>query len=82
MNKLEINIQAQTILGKSYSKIFISPVSYALNGSNVTVPYEFCDVDGFPEIKGRVIIQPVSNWGTDDNVIVNATLAALGLTAA
>jgi hypothetical protein len=82
MEKTIINIQTTTILGNSYNKIYLSPVLYTLNSTEVSVNYEFQNSTGDSILRGKVVVTPISNWGTDDSVVVSAVLTALGLTAA
>jgi len=82
MEKTIINIQPITILGSSYNKIYISPVLYTLNSNEVSVNYEFQNSTGDIVLRGKVNVTPISNWGTDDIVIIGAVLTALGLIAA
>lgn len=82
MTTTTININQVTILGKNITKLVISPVFYTLNSSSVNICYELKDNTDTFVFSGRVTISDVSNWGTDDSVLISAILTALSLTAA
>ena len=77
-----ININQVTLLGKAATKLVIAPVFYTLNSSSVNINYELRDNNDTFVVSGRVTISDVSNWGTDDSVLIGAILSALSLTAA
>lgn len=77
-----ININQVTLLGKTATKLVLAPVFYTLNSSSVNVNYELKDNTDALIVSGRLTISDVSNWGTDDSVLISAILTALSLTAA
>lgn len=77
-----ININQVTILGKTATKLVIAPVFYTLNSSSVNIAYELKDSSDALVVSGKVNISDVSNWGTDDSVLISAILTTLSLTAA
>jgi hypothetical protein len=77
-----ININQVTVLGKTATKLVLAPVFYTLNSSSVNIGYELRDNNNAFIVSGKVNISDVSNWGTDDSVLISAVLTALSLTAA
>lgn len=82
MSTTTININQVTILGKTATKLVISPVIYTLNSSSVSISYELKDASDVFIVSGRVNITDITNWGTSDSVLISAILSALSLTAA
>jgi len=77
-----ININQVTVLGKTATKLVLAPVFYTLNSSSVNIGYELRDNNNAFIVSGKVNISDVSNWGTDDSVLISAVLTALSLTTA
>lgn len=77
-----VNINQVTVLGKAATKLVIAPVFYTLNSSSVNVSYELKDASDVLIVSGRVNITDITNWGTNDSVLINAILSALSLNAA
>lgn len=77
-----VNINQVTVLGKAATKLVIAPVFYTLNSASVNVSYELKDASDVLIVSGRVNITDITNWGTNDSVLINAILSALSLTAA
>jgi hypothetical protein len=82
MSTFTININQVTVLGKTATKLVIAPVFYTLNSSSVNIGYELKDNNDTLIVTGKVTISDISNWGTDDSVLISAILTALSLTAA
>jgi hypothetical protein len=82
MTTTTININQVNLLGKTATKLVLAPVFYTLNSSSVNVNYELKDSSDELIVSGRVVISNISNWGTDDSVLISAILTALSLTAA
>lgn len=82
MSTFTININQVTVLGKTATKLVIAPVFYTLNSSSVNIGYELKDSNDTLIVTGKVAISDISNWGTDDSVLISAILTALSLTAA
>lgn len=82
MTTTTININQVTVLGKIATKLVIAPVFYTLNSSSVNINYELRDNTNTFIVSGRITISDISNWGTDDSVLIGAILSALSLTAA
>ena len=76
-----ININQVTVLGKTATKLVIAPIFYTLNSSSVNIGYELKDGNDTFIVAGRTTISDISNWGTDDSVLISAILSALSLTA-
>ena len=82
MTTTTININQVTLLGKTATKLVLAPVFYTLNSSSVNVNYELKDSSDEHIVSGRIVISNISNWGTDDSVLISAILTALSLTRA
>lgn len=77
-----VNINQVAVLGKAATKLVIAPVFYTLNSSSVNVSYELKDASDVLIVSGRVNITDITNWGTNDSVLISAILTALSLTVA
>jgi hypothetical protein len=82
MSTITININQVTILGKTATKLILSPIAYTLNSSSINIGYELRDSANAFIVAGRTTISDISNWGTDDSVLISSILSSLSLTAA
>jgi hypothetical protein len=76
------NIQNYSILGKTATSIKFIPMTYELGATSVSVIYQLMDSGNAIICSGAVRLTDISDWGTNDSVIVTKVLTALGLTAA
>ena len=75
-----INISPVSLLGKTATKLVIAPIYYTLNSSSVNVTYELKDSNDNFILSGRTTISDISNWGTDDSILISAIINSLSLT--
>jgi hypothetical protein len=76
------NIQNYSVLGKTATSIKFIPLTYELGSTSVSVVYQLMDSGNAIICNGSVRLTDISDWGTNDSVIVAKVLTALSLTAA
>lgn len=82
MGNTTITISPITILGKTGVTLSIFSVNYQLNSTLVKVIFQVLDSNNVAICSGERILTSISDWGTDDSVLIGKVLTALGLTAA
>ncbi len=75
-----IQITPITILGKTGVNLTIQAINYQLNSTTVTMMFQVFDSSSVAICSGSRVISNISDWGTDDSVLVNKLLTQLGLT--
>jgi hypothetical protein len=76
------DIQNYSVLGKTATSIKFIPVTYELGSTAVSVIYQLMDSGNAIICTGSIKLTDISDWGTNDSVIVTKVLTALGLTTA
>jgi hypothetical protein len=82
MGNTTISINAVSIIGKTGVTLSIFSVNYQLNSTLVKVVFQILDSNNVAICSGDRILTSISDWGTDDSVLISKVLTALGLTAA
>jgi hypothetical protein len=82
MENTTISINPITILGKTGVTLSIFSVHYKLNSTSVNVIFQILDSNDVSICSGDRLLTSISDWGTDDSVLIGKVLTALGLTAA
>jgi len=82
MNSTTISLEPISILGKTGVTLLIYAVNYQLNSTTVNVIFKILDSNNLPICSGDRVISNISDWGTDDSVLINKVLTLLGLTEA
>lgn len=84
MKRYEIEPQDATILGSTYVLDVVGlNISYAPFDETMSVPYQlYANTGSYQVMSGIVDLDEatVSNWGTDDNYIIDAACSAIGVT--
>jgi hypothetical protein len=80
MNNSAISIEPTAILGKTGVTLSIHAVNYQLNSTTVNIIFRLLDSNNLAICSGERIISDISDWGTDDDVLINKVLTSLGLT--
>jgi hypothetical protein len=82
MNTTTISLVPISILGKTGVTLLIYAVNYQLNSTTVTVIFKILDSNNLAICSGDRVISNISDWGTDDSVLINKVLTLLSLTEA
>ena len=75
-----IQITPTTILGKTGVNLTVQAINYQLNSTTVTIMFQILDSSNITVCNGSRVISNISDWGTDDSVLINKLLTLLGLT--
>jgi hypothetical protein len=82
MNTTTISLVPISILGKTGVTLLIYAVNYQLNSTTVNVIFKILDSNNLAICSGDRVISNISDWGTDDSVLINKVLTLLSLTEA
>jgi hypothetical protein len=82
MNNTVISITPVNLLGKTGVNLIIHAVDYQLNSTVVTILFKILDSNNIAICNGSRTITDISDWGTDDMVLINKLLTTLGLSLA
>jgi isopentenyl phosphate kinase len=82
MNNTAITLEPISILNKTGVTLVIHAVNYQLNSTTVNVLFKILDSNNISICSGDRVISDISDWGTDDSVLINKVLTLLGLTEA